>query len=509
MAEIELKLAASPDDLPRVKSALLAMAGGARASHSILNSTYYDTSCLTLKQHELMLRVRKQGRRFIQTVKAQTGNGAAALVRDEWEDAISGERPDLHAPTSGVRLQTAVNGDDLHPLFTTPLRRTVVMLEPRMSTRIEAAIDEGEIRAAAGDAAEPISEIELELKSGDPAVLYDIALRLLDVAPLRIEVRSKPERGYRLVEGAGSKPPVLHAEPPTLRAGMTVEAALQAIGGQCLTHLLRNEPAALADVPDGVHQMRVAVRRLRSALSTLKPMLPVEHHRWANDELRWLAGALGPARNWDVFVESLVRPVGTALPAEPDLTNLAMAAEQRRQAAYERAKEAIQSPRHTAAVLKLSRWFLVRGWRDQPLSEEAASLLTPVGHIAPQLIERRHKQVRKRSRHFAKLLPEQRHRVRIALKKLRYTIEFLQSLFDADEVAAFVAKLKPLQDDLGHANDVRSAHELLSELRNVDGDAALARAGGVVLGWHSRGLADAEPKLRRHVRRVRRAKPFW
>jgi inorganic triphosphatase YgiF len=269
--------------------------------------------------HHLTLRVREQGAQNVQTVKAGDLMGADLISRGEWEDVIAGDQPDLDAPQTGRRLKQKVDKGELRPLFTTMVRRTVIELEPQPSTRIEAAIDEGEIRGTEGNVVEPLSEIELELKSGEPAAIHDVALRLLDAAPLRIETRSKAERGYALVKPDGGKPPAVHVKPLTLDAVMTVEGMLQSIGRWCLAHLLRNEPAALADQPEGIHQMRVAVRRLRSVLSALKPILPAEHYRWTSDELRWLAKALGPARNWDVFATNLLEPVERALPLERDL----------------------------------------------------------------------------------------------------------------------------------------------------------------------------------------------
>ena len=94
-----------------------------------------------------------------------------------------------------------------------------------------------------------------------------------------------------------------------------------------------------------------------------------------------------------------------------------------------------------------------------------------------------------------------------AVKKLRYTTEVFKDLFDNQEVAEFVHLLKPLQDDLGYINDVRVANELLTDLQISN--AAIARAAGIVLGWHDRGLADTDRKLRKHVRRFREARPFW
>jgi CHAD domain-containing protein len=157
------------------------------------------------------------------------------------------------------------------------------------------------------------------------------------------------------------------------------------------------------------------------------------------------------------------------------------------------------------------RWFEARGWREQPVSEHAALLLAPIATIAPKLIERCYRRARKRSKRFAEQTPTQRHRLRIALKKLRYIIEFLESLFDENQVRTFVNRLKLLQDSLGHANDVRVADDLLDELLGeTDHDVrAIARAGGIVLGWHERGIADHEPKLRQHVRRLKHLHPFW
>ena len=509
MAEIELKLGAAPSDLPALKRALEAM--GKPSGTASLISTYYDSSDFKLRKRHLTLRVREQGRRRVQTMKADDLMSADLAVRGEWEDVIGGDKPDLDAPHTGRRLARQVDTADLRPLFKTIVRRTAIDLEPRASTRIEAAIDEGEIRSITGDAAEPISEIELELKSGDRAALYDVALKLLDIAPLRIEARSKAERGYELFAPELGAPAPVQVAPAALDAAMTVETVLQTIGRECLAHLLLNEPAALANQPEGIHQMRVAVRRLRSVLSALKRMLSAEHHHWLSDELRWLAGSVGPARNWDAFGATLLEPVERALPGESDLERLAEAAERRRHAAHDEAKQVILSREHTATVLRLARWFESRGWRDQPLSEPAALLLASIGTIAPGLIDRRWRQTRKRSRRFRELAPDQRHQLRIALKKLRYTIEFLQSLFDRRDVKPFVKVLRRLQDDLGQINDVRTARQLVDEIsHHADRNGvAIARAGGIVLGWHGRRLIDREPKLEKHVRRLRRVKPFW
>ncbi|HET6160743.1 MAG TPA: CYTH and CHAD domain-containing protein [Dongiaceae bacterium] len=510
MSEIELKLSSSPEQLEKVRQILDSMAQVPRPAASTLVAVYYDSEELKLHQQGLSLRVRDEDGRQVQTLKSHDGGNPDILTRNEWEDVITDHIPDFSAPQSGPRLTEVVSPGELRPLFKTIVRRTKFELEPRPSTRVEVALDEGEIRNADDDSSEAICEVELELKSGEPAAIYDLGLRLLEAAPLRIETRSKAARGYKLMSANGALEPAVHARRVPLNGSMTVEGTLQSIGRSCIAHLLCNEPAVLAGAGEGIHQMRVAARRLRAVLSALKPMIPMEQYRWVLEELKWLADMLGPARNWDVFAANL-QPVVQALPVEPELPRLAQVAEQRRRAAYEQAEEAIRSQRYTATMLQLAQWFEARSWRDQPASEHAALLFAPIGEVAPRLIERSWRRARKRSRHFDQLTQEQRHRLRIALKKLRYTIEFLADLFDHREVKALQKRLKPLQEDLGHRNDVRTAHTLTEEVsRHVnEGGNEISRAGGIVLGWHGRGLIDREPKLRKSVKRLRRAKPFW
>src|SRR5207248_8634210 len=172
----------------------------------------------------------------------------------------------------------------LAPLFRTEVTRLIAELEPAPGTRIEAAIDRGEIRARGTASKERISEIELELKSGPVTSLYDTALQLLAVAPLRLDPRSKAERGFRLVGGRRGLGRLARGDAILLEPSMTAEAALQRIGRTCLTQLLRNEAAVVEGRIEGIHHMRVAARRLRAVLSAFRKLLPKAQRDWANDE---------------------------------------------------------------------------------------------------------------------------------------------------------------------------------------------------------------------------------
>jgi inorganic triphosphatase YgiF len=502
--ETELKLAARTGDLPAVRRALEAMAGGTGVSRARLVSTYYDTPDHALARRGSSLRVRRVGRRFVQTVKTESEVGE--IARGEWEDAVSGERPDPQAARTGPFLSPEIAGQ-LRPLFRTEVSRTTIPLAPEPATRIEAAIDRGSIHNGDNTPPAKISEIELELKSGASTALYDVALKLLHVAPLRLEPRSKAERGYRLSEHEEGPRKAVHAAPLNLRAGLSAEAVLQRIGRACLDHMLRNEDAALAGDAEGIHQMRVAVRRLRAILSAFAPLLPRAQRRWASGELRWFADVLGETRNLDVFASDLLRPARAALPAASEFERLARAVERHRRAAHREVIRAISSTRYTEALLALLRWFDGCEWRA---AGDARRLDQPLEHIAPLLLDRCRRQATKRSRNFAAQSAKKRHRLRIALKKLRYAAELLGSLYDPAENRRFVQRLKRLQDDLGDANDVRVGRAIVASLpHNSGGSTSIVHAGRRILSWHKRRLDHNEHRLHQHLDELLSADRFW
>ena len=505
-----MKLVAEAADLAGLRRALTALAapGSASTRHDLV-STYFDTPDHALRRAGSTLRIRGEGGRFVQTVKTADLAEANLLARGEWEDRVAENRPDPQAPCSGSRLPAAAAGN-LHPLFVTIVTRETIEIEPRPGTRIQAAVDIGEIRAIDSDLVEPISEIELELESGDPAALYDLALELLETAPLRIETRSKSERGYRLTAAGGAAPPAVQAEPIVLDPRIVVEEAMRRIGRSCLTQMLRNEPAALAGRPEGVHQMRIAARRLRSLLAAVKQLLPEDLRRAVGDALTGLAAPLGPARNLDVFAAELLSPLRATFADEPGGDALAAAVERARAEAHDRVAEEIRSPRHAAAVLRLLRWFEGRGWRARQASAMASTLTVPLGAVAAGILDRRRRAVRKHSRRFAGLTPTERHRLRIAVKKLRYTVELLGNLYDPGDLRRYTARLKRVQEDLGNANDLRVAYGLVVELsRQADPPEPVIAAGAELLAWHQRALAGRERKSRARLRRLNRAEPFW
>src|SRR5690349_3400218 len=311
--EIELKLRVRPEDLRRLSAA--PPLARARGSTRTLESVYFDTPDLQLRRSGTVLRVRRDGKRYIQTLKAD-GVGAALQNREETETPVRGVRPDLERLR---RRFPALAADDLRPIFVSRVRRTV-----RRVNGIEIAFDTGEIRTPEG-ASEAVSEVELELKSGASRDVFALALKLADSIPFTIETRTKSERGYAL---AGNKPSgAVHARAIELAPEASAGEAIGTIFRRCLDHLTANQALALdkAD-PGSIHQMRVALRRTRSALGLLREVLPADERRALAAEAKWLAGLLGDVRDLDVFAAETLAPVRAAFPEDAALAALAAAA---------------------------------------------------------------------------------------------------------------------------------------------------------------------------------------
>jgi triphosphatase len=161
-------------------------------------------------------------------------------------------------------------------------------------------------------------------------------------------------------------------------------------------------------------------------------------------------------------------------------------------------------------MLRLLRWFEGRGWRGGGTGQPDEALSVAIGNVAPTVLDRRRRTVRKRSRHFRRLPARGRHRLRIAVKKLRYAVELLDSLYDRRDIRPFVKRLKELQDELGHANDVRVAYGLVIELgRTAPRVESMVDAGAQMLARHERTLAHSEKRMRKRLRRLIRTRPFW
>jgi CHAD domain-containing protein len=222
-----------------------------------------------------------------------------------------------------------------------------------------------------------------------------------------------------------------------------------------------------------------------------------------------LLNSLGAARDWDVFVTEMIAPLkkkaGAPLDGASPFHRTVRIAQMR---ARLQARDVVASTTHTALLLELLRWFETRGWRTSTLPHPKR-LRKPIKACAGKILKRQFDRARARGKNFDKLSMEKRHRFRIALKTLRYTAELLQPVLKKKPLQQFIRSVKPLQDSLGHLNDVSTAQELVAHLVRLDPTPAVARDGGIVLGWHERVVKADDPRLCRRVRQFCNRKPAW
>jgi len=447
--EVELKLKIDPGEAPRFAEA--PVLAGLMGEPQELLSTYFDTPDQDLRGKGYGLRIRRKGEKRIQTVKAE-GEGAAGLfVRPEWECEVESDRPVLDAKAGPIAELFApeVLGA-LEPLFETRVTRTV--FEPMIEgAAIELALDIGE--AVAGPRRAQLSEVELELKSGNPRALFDLARQLDEHVPLRLGVRSKSEAGYSLT--GDEKPRAVKAEPLVLDRTGDARDAFAAIAHSCIRQFRLNEGRVMTTGGAGsVHQARVGLRRLRSAFSLCKPLLEDDGRaELLKLELRWLAAELGEVRNLDVLIPRMSEGVRGQLDVA-------------RERALEHVRVSLASARTRLLMIDLAEWLAIGDWRVDPADPAIAARLAP--DFAADILDRHRRKIRKRGKRLAKLDDEHRHEVRIEGKKLRYAAEFFGSLYPGKAARRrhkdFLSAIEDLQDVLGELNDFVTGPEVLAHL---------------------------------------------
>ncbi|MGL4284890.1 MAG: CHAD domain-containing protein [Phreatobacter sp.] len=506
--EVELKLLAPPGTLDRLRTAPVIVEHiGNQGTVRRLEAVYYDTPDRLLDRHGLSLRVRRNGKRYLQTLKQRvSGNGT--LSRREWEAPVDTIEPDLTrlpiaeigAPLDGLLA------DALAPMFTTKVRRRLQKVE-LSGAIVEIAFDEGTIEAERKS--EPLSEVELELKAGDVGVLYELGLALLDIAPVRVAIASKAERGYALA--CDTAPAAAKAGPAGINAEDNADEAIAKLLGNCHHHLMANLAATESGRdPEGVHQMRVALRRLRTAMSILRCEMGAHSFEATALEAKLLARSLGPARGWDVFLAETLAEIDNASLPDIDLAALRDTAEPFRARSYAAVRGALADPRANRFLLSLGRLIERRSWRNDVTSEALAILAEPASILARRALTRIHRKAVKQGRHFRELAPEARHKLRLTLKKLRYATEFFLPLYDEPVSARrYLKRLTRLQNALGAANDVTTTRPLLHDIAQATTAPDVQRAVGAVTGWQHCQQSGAAAALWKSWRGFQQATPFW
>ena len=512
--EIELRFSIRPEDVARLKKAQpRGFAAGTPATRK-LSSVYYDTPDFEFAKAGLTLRVRKLGRQYVQTVKNESA-GALASDRGEYESKIGSAKPDLqNIPDSKTRsqLQSIADGGRVEPFVETKIRRTTRALKTQSGEHIELALDSGEIRTLAnGRSVVPVSEVELELKHGSPISLYQAARKLCHTAPLTITTESKVERGLRALEGReiGAQ----KAGKTELADDCVAEEAFRATLNHCLRHIARNTGAvAEARDPEGVHQIRVGLRRLRAALSAFGDAFRAPALEALRERAKTLADVFGETRELDVFALELLAPIEELSSKPPGLPQLRLALDEIRRECWDRAAELVRSDEFTGFLLDLAVAIESRVWRDGANSEKFDEFLRPARSLAAESLEKCLKRAIRRARRLTELDTDQRHRLRIELKRLRYTAEFFAPLFPGKAVSPFLDRLSKLQDLFGTLNDAATAAHILRRINEHAGARSgpeRVEAAAFVDGWHQSQVGPTWDKAQKRWKRFIKAKPFW
>ena len=517
--EIELKLEVPEQALTRLmRSPLLRTIQNGTQRPAFLVSVYYDTDTQKLREHGLTLRVRRIGRRYVQTVKREDGESSALMDRCEWEHDVPAGKPNL-ALLQDVSLKSILSKRlqaKLKPLFETRVRRKVYPIRSG-SSQVELTIDKGMV--AAGTHSSPICELELELKSGDAAELFNVARALAMHVPVQHIVTSKSERGYALV--TGEKPRAVGAEPIAISPDASCQAAFQSIARSCLKQIIANQALARDGDSEGLHQSRVGLRRLRAAISLFGGMLLDPQSGTIKSELKWIARELGPARDLDVFIKGVVMPAIAGKSQQRGVATLTRDLRRRQREALVRARSAIESDHFQILVLDTAAWIETGDWTSNADDVARALREQPIATAAAAEIKHRHRKILKRGARLAELDPANRHRIRIEAKKLRYACEFFGGAFPGKKAARrrkeLHATLERLQDTLGDLNDI-SVHEGLIERLAIaldhDGkskprSANKAFAAGRLSGREEARMASVLKDAEQAYACFAKAKPFW
>jgi len=501
--EIELKLALT-DALAWEKllaSPLLNGQTKRKPVRELFEAVYFDTDDQALEKAHLAYRVRREGTRWIATVKDGGTSAGGLHQRREWNAAVEGPAPCLDpfmTGPAGPVLRNAIGEKELLPLFSSRFERVTFDVAAEDGSRIEVAADRGEV-VAGTDAPlrSPILEVELELKAGLPAALLNVGAQLAHAFPLLPETRSKYFRGL-VLRGLAGENGTPEPKPDLARrqAGEGLERAL--------IHLIHQVIAAQGrflhqpDAPETIHRLRVELRRLRSLLALSRP-LAADSGRCSRFETAlcdW-AQELGPLREHDVMGFNWKRIATDCLDRKVDdrITPLLTAGRNKESAAL---IAKLGSGRSTPLLLELWGWLEGRALSDAPESKDRLEIF--LGARLRQWLRKMLKAAGKSGLSD----PDEIHGIRVKGKKLRYTLEYFNFFFGGAE-ENLMEKLVVVQNELGHLCDLFYTNQFLSKLLNGQADPEVHRQAGILTGWQKCEMDFLQPRVSEYFRPLRKA----
>jgi triphosphatase len=486
---MELELGLDPDDAARLpRLALLAPLKTGRARSRPVRIVWHDNPDRTLAQQGLALAEQRPGWRLERLHPGPEawppGLPAPVLQAARMPPSLGEPLPDPLVPVAafdGRSLSLAL------AVETGPVALTLLT---------------GTVHTVAGG--HPVSRLRLD---GSESAVQTLAVALAGELRLEVPRASLAAEAFAIATG---KPPQPRREGAAeLPAGLSVAAAFSHVVGHLTDVILHHAPFAAAGLhgPEPVHQMRVAVRRLRSAIKVFRPALRCPAIDAADASLKALAAKLAPTRDWDVFVTETLAAVAETFPAETRLQRLLAAAERRRRGCHDALRAFLTGAEFRRLGIELACLAGGQDWHATPGEPQHAELAIPLAEFAVRVLNRRLKRLTQIDDGLAQMAPTELHGVRLRAKRLRYAAEIFAAMYPGKPANRFLRRLGAVQTRLGTLNDGAVARTLLDELAGTSG--ALAFASGLVLGFVGAHGDRARARSTRAWQRLRRTTPFW
>lgn len=501
---IAFELTVAPDAaraLPRHPSLASRRLGQARGAEATV--VFHDTAEGTLAAAGLALAVEPRGRGAVQRLlrslpgeDAGAEPGRASAVLAETRLPRSGPDATLFAGLIPEEAEAAPL-----PAVAAASGRRVTL---RLGSGMTATLFAGRLRAVAAE--REFARLSLVVPEEALAEALDLLRALAADRPVAVPATSLAEEARAVALGVPARP--LWRGQPDLTCAATVEdGACRAIGQLTLALLAAAPVAAEGSNPEGVHQARVAIRRLRTALTLFRPAIGCADVTDLKDRLGAVARALGPARDWDVFIAGALAEIVAAFPGEAAIASLARAAEAARAAAYAQVRATLSAPAFRLLALDLAAAVAAPPWRAGDDAEAARLRDMPLEDFAAAALSRRHKRLLRAGEGFAQLDIPALHALRIQAKRMRYAGELFGGLFGAKKRRRFQKAVGAVQDALGHLNDTAVAAGLMHTLAKRE--PGRAWAAGVVQGWVAAKAAHAREDAAEAWALLLERPPFW
>lgn len=483
--EIELKLRVPADRLAAVTAAVDGRSGATRTH---LQASYIDTPDLDLAAAGMGWRVRREGRRWVQTLKAQLPDGGDGLGRVEHNVVVrSRTRPDadasLHEGTpAGERLTATLATAEQPPreqFHTDVWRKARQVRAP--GGMVELALDTGTI--GSGEASIPVCELEIELVRGTHHAVIQTGRQWVQRHGLWVDATTKAQRGVMLSQGL-TELPIVKTPLPRLEPDMPIDGAIREMMRACLVGIMANAGAAAAGLGghEHVHQVRIGIRKLRTVLKVFGGYSTAVDPEWG-EQLAAVFAKLGASRDRDVVLHEWAATLAEA--GAPPIT------------------PPPASHDDPAAVLRDTGFSLLL---LDLLDHVHGAALPDDGDLTRTVSKELQRLRRKSLRHakdFTRLTVPQQHDVRKRVKQLRYLAELTAALFSEKKVRRYVLSLTPAQEALGTLNDVGVAGEMYRTMTVDDPQAWFA------VGWLSGRRDEIAQTCVRPLRDAAKATPYW